>query len=143
MAKADVKMPDEFLARISRLGTQTDRIAEKILQAGGEVALAKVKSNLADVIGTGTKTESRSTGELVRSVGLSPVMVDKNGNHDIKVGFSEPRSDGSSNAKIANILEYGTSSHSAKPFLKPAKSAVKKQCVEAMKSAFVKEVEGL
>ena len=64
-------------------------------------------------------------------------------NHDIKVGFSEPRSDGSSNAKIANVLEYGTSSQSAKPFLKPAKSAVKKQCVEAMKSAFEKEVEGL
>lgn len=62
---------------------------------------------------------------------------------DIKVGFSEPRSDGSSNAKIANILEYGTSTQQAKPFLKPAKSAVKKQCVDAMKSAFEKEVEGL
>lgn len=74
---------------------------------------------------------------------LSPVMVDKNGNPDIKVGFSEPRSDGSSNAKIANILEYGTSTQQAKPFLKPAKSAVKKQCVDAMKSAFEKEVEGL
>ena len=119
MAKADVKMPDEFLLRISRLGAQTDSIVEKVLQAGGEVAFAKVRSNLKSVI------------------------VDKNGNHDIKVGFSEPRSDGSSNAKIANILEYGTSSQSAKPFLKPAKSAVKKQCVEAMKSAFEKEVEGL
>lgn len=29
MAKADVKMPDEFLARISRLGAQTDSIAER------------------------------------------------------------------------------------------------------------------
>ena len=37
MAKADVKMPDEFLSRISRLGAQTDSIAEKMLQAGGEV----------------------------------------------------------------------------------------------------------
>ena len=143
MAKADVKMPDEFLARISRLGTQTDRIAEKILQAGGEIALAKVKSNLKSVVGSGTKSKSRSTGELERSLGLSPVTVDKNGNHDIKVGFSEPRTDGGSNAKIVNILEYGTSSQSAKPFLKPAKSAVKKQCVEAMKSAFKKEVERL
>ena len=143
MAKADVKMPDEFLARIFRLGTQTDRIAEKILQAGGEVALVKVKSNLKSVVGSGTKSKSRSTGELERSLCLSPFMVDKNGNHDIKVGFSEPRTDGGSNAKIANILEYGTSSHSARPFLKPAKSAVKKQCVEAMKSAFEKEVEGL
>ena len=113
------------------------------MQAGGEVALAKVKSNLKSVVGSGTKSKSRSTGELERSLGLSPVMVDKNGNHDIKVGFSEPRTDGGSNAKIANILEYGTSSQSAKPFLKPAKSAVKKQCVEAMKSAFEKEVKGL
>ena len=143
MAKADVKMPDEFLSRISRLGAQTDSIAEKVLQAGGEVALAKVKSNLKSVVGSGIKSKSRSTGELERPLGLSPVMVDKSGNHDIKVGFSEPRTDGGSNAKIANILEYGTSGQSAKPFLKPAKSAVKKQCVEAMKSAFEKEVEGL
>lgn len=143
MAKADVKMPDEFLLRISRRGAQTDSIVEKVLQAGGEVAFAKVKSNLKSVIGSGTKSKTRSTGELERSLGLSPVMVDKNGNHDIKVGFSEPRTDGGSNAKIANILEYGTSGQSAKPFLKPAKSAVKKQCVEAMKSAFEKEVEGL
>ena len=106
MAKADVKMPDEFLARISRLGSQTDSIAEKVLQAGGEVALAKVKSNLKSVVGSGTKGKSRSTGELERSLGLSPVRVDKHGNHNIKVGFSEPRTDGSSNAKIANILEY-------------------------------------
>ena len=138
MAKADVKMPDEFIARISQLGNQTDSIAEKVLQAGGEGALAKVKSNLKAVVGSGTKGKSRSTGELERSLGLSP-----DGNHDIKVGFSEPRTDGGSNAKIANILEYGTSSQSAKPFLKPAKSAVKKQCVDAMKSAFEKEVEGL
>lgn len=143
MAKADVKMPDEFLLRISRLGAQTDSIVEKVLQAGGEVAFAKVKSNLKSVVGSETKSKSRSTGELERSLGLSPIMVDKNGNHDIKVGFSEPRTDGGSNAKIANILEYGTSSQPAKPFLKPAKYAVKKQCVEAMKSAFEKEVEGL
>lgn len=143
MAKADVKMPDEFLSRISRLGAQTDSIAEKVLQAGGEVALAKVKSNLKSVIGSGTKSKTRSTGELESSLGISPVRVDKDGNHDIKVGFSEPRTDGGSNAKIANILEYGTSSQSAKPFLKPAKSAVKKQCVDAMKSAFEKEVERL
>ena len=143
MAKAEVKLPDEFLARISRLGNQTDSIVEKVLQAGGEVALDKVRSNLKAVVGSGNKGESRSTGELECSLGLSPVLVDKNGNHDIKVGFSEPRTDGSSNAKIANILEYGTSTQQAKPFLKPAKSAVKKQCVDAMKSAFEKEVEGL
>lgn len=140
MAKADIKMPDEFLLKLSRLGNRTDEICEKALQAGGEIALEKVKSNLSDVVGTGTKSKSRSTGELVRSIGLSPVKADKNGNYNIKVGFSESRSDGKSNAKIANILEYGTSTQTAKPFLKPAKSAVKKRCIDAMKAAFESEV---
>ena len=57
MAKADVKMPDEFLAKLSRLGSQTDTIAGKVLQAGGEVALDKVRSNLKAVVGSGTKSE--------------------------------------------------------------------------------------
>ena len=120
MAKAEVIMPDEFLAKLSRLGSQTDTIAGKVLQAGGEVALDKVRSNLSAVVGVGNKSESRSTGELERSLGLSPVMIDKNGNHDIKVGFSEPRTDGGSNAKIANILEYGTSSQPCLLYTSPS-----------------------
>ena len=143
MAKAEVKMPDEFLARISRLGNQTDSIAKKVLQAGGEVALDKVRSNLSAVVGVGNKSESRSTGELERSLGLSPVMVDKNGNHDIKVGFSEPRSDGSSNAKIANILEYGKVGQPPKPFMKPTKSKSKKPALEKIKSTLEEEINKL
>ena len=106
MAKADVKMPDEFLARIPRLGAQTDSISEKVLQASGEVALAKVKSNLKSVVGSGTKSKFRSTGELERSLGLSPVMVDKNGNHDIKVGLSEPRTDGAAALRFGRGVAY-------------------------------------
>ena len=111
-----------------------------MLEAGGEVVLAKVKSNLSAVIGSGTAFDSRSTGELERSLGLSPVKVDKNGNHDIKIGFAEPRSDGDSNAKIANILEYGKHGQRAKSFLKPAKTASKSACEEAMKRKFDEEV---
>ncbi len=143
MARVDVKMPDEFLERMSRLGSNFDSIAEKVLQAGGEVVLAKTQSNLFSVIGSGTKYDSRSTGELESSLGLTSVKMDKNGNFNIKVGFSEPRSDGGSNAQLANIIEYGKSGQSAKPFLKPAKSASKKPCVEAMKAAFESEVEKL
>mgnify|MGYP001184805556 CR=1 FL=1 len=143
MAKADVKLPDEFLERLSRLGDRTDEISEKVLEAGGEVVLSKVKANLAAVIGSGTAYESRSTGELERSLGLSPVKVDKNGNHDIKIGFAEPRSDGDSNAKIANILEYGKHGQRARPFLKPAKSASKGPAQDAMMRTFEEEVQKL
>ena len=143
MAKAEVQLPEEMLTRLSQLGAKADEIAEKMLEAGGEVLLSRVKSNLAGVIGKGTKYPSESTGELERSLGLSPAKLDRNGNHNIKVGFAEPRSDGGSNAQIANIIEYGKSGQPAKPFLKPAKSASKKQCIEAMKQAFETEVEKL
>lgn len=127
-----MKMPEEFLLKLFKLGSQTDTIAQRVLQAGGEVVLAKVKSNLSGVVGKGTKRKSRSTGELERSLGLSPMKVDRNGNFDVKIGFAEPRSDGRSNAKLANILEYGKHGQPAKPFLKPAKSASKSVCMEAM-----------
>ena len=143
MAKAEVQLPEELLTRLSRLGAKSDEIAEKMLEAGGEVLLSRVKSNLAGVIGKDTKYPSESTGELERSLGLSPAKLDRNGNHNIKVGFSEPRADGSSNARIANIIEYGKHGQSAKPFLKPAKSASKAAVIEAMKQAFEQEVSKL
>lgn len=141
MAKADFKLPDEFLTKLSRLGKDTDAVAEKVLEAGGKVVLAKVRSNLAAVIGSGTKYDSRSTGELEQSLGLSPVKMNREGNHDIKIGFSEPRSDGGSNAKLANILEYGKHGQPAKPFLKPAKTASKQACIDAMTQKLEEEVK--
>lgn len=64
VAKVDIKMPEEFLQCISRLGSDFDPAAEKVLEAGGEIVLAKAQSNLSSVVGNGTKYESRSTGEL-------------------------------------------------------------------------------
>lgn len=142
MAKCEMKMPEEFLLKLSRLADKTDEIIPKVLEAGGEVVLAKAKSNLSSVIGKGTKEESRSTGELERSLGLSPAKQKRDSSGwDVKVGFAEPRSDGGSNAKIANILEYGKHGQPPKPFMKPAKSQSKNAAIEAMKDKFEQEVE--
>ncbi len=141
MAKADFKLPDEFLTKLSRIGGDMDSVAEKVLQVGGEVVLDKVRSNLEAVIGSGTKYKSRSTGELVQSLGLSPVKLNRDGNHDIKIGFAEPRSDGGSNAKLANILEYGKHGQPAKPFLKPAKTASKAACIRKMEEVLEEEAK--
>ena len=143
MAKAEVVLPDEFLQKLSKLSDRTDEISERVLEAGGEVVLSRVKSNLSSVIGKGTEYDSRSTGELERSLGLSPVKLDRDGNYNIKIGFSEPRSDGGSNAKIANIIEYGKHGQPAKPFLKPAKTASKAECIQTMKDTLEAEVEKL
>lgn len=141
MAKATFKMPDDFLIKLSRLGEKTDEIIPRVLKAGGEVVEAKVKSNLQSVIGNGTKEDSRSTGELVSALGVSSARQDRDGNFNVKVGFSEPRRDGKSNAMVASVLEYGKHGQPPKPFLKPAKTASKNTCVDAMIRAFEEEVD--
>ena len=141
MARMEIKMPEDFLLKVSRLNEKTDEILPRVLEAGGQVVLERVKSNLSTVIGKGTKIPSRSTGELESALGLSPAKPKRDGSGwDIKVGFAEPRSDGGSNAKIANILEYGRHGQPPKPFLKPAKTQSRKACIETMKSKLDEEV---
>ena len=84
-------MPDDFLRKVSALGEKTDEIIPHVLEAGGEVALEKVRDNLREAIGRDTKFPSRSTGELEAALGLSPAKMDQDGNFNVKVGFSEPR----------------------------------------------------
>jgi HK97 gp10 family phage protein len=143
LARASFRMPEDFLLKISTLADKTDEIIPKVLKEGGEVVSAKVKSNLQAVIGKETKYDSRSTGELIDALGVTPAGVDRNGNYDVKVGFDEPRKDGESNAKIANILEYGKSGQPPKPFLKPAKTASRNACIEAMKKKLDEEINKL
>jgi len=143
VAKVHVKMPEEFLLKVSRLAQKTDVIIPKVLKEGGIVALKEVKGTLNAVVGRDTKNPSRSTGELENALGLSPAKQDKNGNFNVKIGFSEPRTDGGSNAKIANIIEYGKHGQPAKPFLKPAKSASRKPCVKAMVAKLNEEINSL
>jgi len=143
MAKATIVMPDDFLLAVSRLESQTDEILPKVLEVGGKVVLDKVKSNLSGVIRSGTKYPSRSTGELERALGLSAARQDRNGNWNVKVGFSEPRGSGNSNAKIANIIEYGKHGQPAKPFLKPARTQSRQAAIDAMKEKLETEVENL
>ena len=143
MAKVDFKIPDDFLLKVSRLAEKTDEIVPKVLEAGSEVVYSKVKNNLASVVGKNTKVESRSTGELESALGVSPAKQDRDGNFNVKIGFKEPRSDGGSNAKIANILEYGKHGQTPKPFLKPAKSKSKDACIDAMTDKLESEIDKL
>ena len=135
MAKCICKMPEDLLKKLSRLGNKMDSITEEVLQVGGEVVLDKVKSNLEGVL------SGESTGELVSSLGLSKVLVGKDGNANIKVVFAEPRSDGKSNAMIANIIEYGKAGQPAKPFLLFFKTSSKKPCIDAMTKKLEEEIK--
>lgn len=134
MAKCTYKLPEDLLKKLSRLFTNMDKVATKALEAGGDVVLKKTKSNLESVV------SNESTGQLVNALGLSPVLLDRNGNYNIKLGFDEYRRDGTSNAMVANIIEYGKHGQPAKPFLKNAKISSKKECEDAMAKKLEEEI---
>ena len=77
------------------------------------------------------------------ALGTSGALQDRNGDFNVKIGFAENRTDGKSNAMLANILEYGKHGQPAKPFLKPAKTASRQECIDAMTKALDEEVEKL
>ena len=141
MAKADFKLPDDFLDRLARIERDEAEIADRVLNAGAEIVVEKVRQNLIGTVGRDTQFPSRSTGELVSALGVTTVRVNRNGDYDIKIGFAEPRRDGDSNAKIANVLEYGKHGQPPKPFLKPAKTASKSACMDAMKRVLEEELK--
>ena len=139
MAKVQIEMPQKLLSQIEDKGNSLDAAIPKALAAGGKVVLAKMKSNLQAAIGRGTKTKSRSTGKLAASLGVSPAKLDRDGNLDVKVGFSEGRGD-VSNAMLANLLEYGKHGQPPKPFLKLTKSSSRKPCIEEMQRVLKEEL---
>ena len=137
MAKCSAKLPEELLKKLSRIGSNMDAIADSALKAGGEVVLKNTKSNLENMV------KGPSTGQLVYALGLSPVLLDRNGNYNIKVGFDEYRADGSANAMVANIIEYGKHGQPARPFLKNAKTKSKKECETVMAQKIEEEIKKL
>ncbi|MED1601734.1 HK97 gp10 family phage protein [Alkalihalophilus marmarensis] len=103
----------------------------------------RVKSNLEAVVGKNLKEDPRSTGELINALGVTPAGVDRKGEYNVKIGFDEPRRDGVSNAKLANILEHGKSGQPPKPFLRPARNASRKPAIEVMKQKLDEEIRKL
>lgn len=71
-----LKLPDDLADRLSALQKRSDTLVKKALEEGCKVVLKQAQSNLNSVVGKGTKYDSRATGELERSLGLSPVKED-------------------------------------------------------------------
>ena len=154
MAKVQVLMPDDFLVNLADLGNRTDEIVESMLDVGGKIVLEAVRKNLQSAIGRNVSdnTEVPSSGELLDSLGVTSPKVDNEGNHNVKVGFNEPRryqnkAKGKrsyyerTNAMVANTLEYGVKGRQQpRPYMRPAKRQSERECVQAMKDKFESQV---
>ena len=135
MATAIVKLPTSVLDELTQAGSQLDDHARAALEAGADVVEPVMRANLAASL-----TGAYSTGQLLGALGTSPVKTDRAGNHNIKIGFAEPRRDGGSNAKIATILEYGSIRQIARPFLARTRWATRSAALVAMKTTLAQRM---
>ena len=156
MAKrsAVIRFDNDFSKKLAALGAHSDEILEKSMAAGAEAVLPTVRECLQSVIGRGNKYPVRSTGEMVNSLGTSPVKVDSKGVVNVKIGFNEPRKRQYTSKKtgkrtevtnglIANILENGKHGQPPRPWLKRAKTQATKVFRAKAQEIIDKEVEKL
>jgi HK97 gp10 family phage protein len=153
-------MPDDFMKQLETLEKNTSVIIEGMLEAGGKIGLGNAQSALAGAVGH--VPNSRSTGELQASLGLTAMRKDRNGVYNVKVGFNEPRrgqtaiklrkgakgrlaaSRGhytATNAMIANVLEFGKHGQRPRPFMLPARLKSEKPVEAAMQAELDKAVK--
>jgi len=142
VATLGFEFPDEVVAKLDKVERKMEYICEVALNAGGEVLEREMQNNLKAQIGKG-EDATRSTGQLIASLGVSPVKVDHSGKINVKVGFSENRTDGKTNAMIANIWEYGKSNKGARPWLRRAIRAKGKETQAVMEETFEREIDNV
>lgn len=128
MAKMAVKGLDEYIQKLSSLGPKMPEVAKRAVQAGVNPLADEVRKQLEKNL-QGSKY---STGDLLDSLGTTPVGVDKNGVYNAKVGFSGYDRKGVPNALKARAMESGTSRQPKKPFVRPAVNRAKKRVLEEM-----------
>ncbi len=128
MAKMTIQGFDEYADKLSKLGSAAPEIAKRAVRAGINPLADEVRKGLEKNL----QNSKYSTGDLLDSLGVTPVSVDKNGVYNAKVGFSGYDRKGVPNALKARAMESGTSRQPKKPFVRPAVNRAKKRVLEEM-----------
>ena len=128
LAKMTIQGLDEYADKLSKLGSNMDAIAKRAVRAGIDPLADEIRKGLEKNL----RNSEYATGDLLDSLGVTPVGVDKNGVYNAKVGFSGYDRKGVPNALKARAMESGTSRQPKKPFLRPAVRRAKKRALEEM-----------
>lgn len=149
MGKMTIQGLDEYVAKLSKLGSNTAAIAKRAVRAGVNPVADEVRNGLEKNIRDpgyagldpdggifGVKPNyGKSTGDLLNSLGVSPPSVDKNGVYNCKIGFAGYDRKGVPNALKARAMESGTSKLRKRPFIRPAVNRAKKRALEEMEKS--------
>jgi HK97 gp10 family phage protein len=112
----------DYLERVAATGQNVDTAADAALEAGGAVLLAGMKRRVP-----------KDTHNLEEHLVVEGPNVDGN-QHYIEVGLA--RDSDKETARYANAQEYGTSSMSAQPYIRPTMDSDLGKARAAMRAAF-------
>mgnify|MGYP002800314477 CR=1 FL=1 len=142
LAKMTFKAGDAYAAKLSKLSSGADEIAKKAIYKAAGIVADQIKKNLHAVL------SNNATGELENSLGITKIKVDKDGNHNAKIGFdgygsrkTKAYPKGIPNQLKARALESGTSTEPKRPFVRPAVKQTKKQAEQAMNQVIDEEIK--
>lgn len=137
LAKMTIKGLDEYAKKLSKLGSDAQKIAKKVVRAGANPIADEVRKGLEKNL----QGSQYSEGDLMDSLGVTPVDVDRNGITNCKVGFEGYDRKGVPNALKARAMESGTSTQQKKPFIRPAVRRAKQKAIEEMGKTLDAEIK--
>ncbi len=160
MARIQFKAGDEYALKLSRLEAGTAGIANKAIREAAGLVADAIRRELE---GLPTVTEfhnvqaHRTGGKsgltirqkkgLTRSLGITPLEMDKKGFYNRKVGFdgynyvvTRKYPKGQPNQLIARSVESGSAYMDKMPFVRPAINKTKRQAVERMQQVIDEEI---
>ncbi|MBR2132905.1 MAG: hypothetical protein IJ955_10315 [Oscillospiraceae bacterium] len=152
MAKMTLEIGEEFAIKLSQLADGSEEIAKKaIYQAAGIVTdqiRRNLEKNLSDSASAAKDGSARSknqynhpTGDLSRSLGITPIQRDNDGYLNARVGFDGYDRRGVPNQLKARVMESGSSTIKKRPFVRPAVNATKAAAVQTMEKVVEEEIQ--
>lgn len=134
MARIDFGSMDALIDRIGRESERFQRNALAAVTAGGEMAADCMRT----AIPIGDDGHGHS-GHLQGSITVRPSNGGRISGYSCEIGPEGTRDDGEPYAKIGNILEYGTSSMAARPWMRTAMQQNEAAIVAEMKEVLMRD----
>lgn len=152
MANITFKNGEEYLIRLGRLSDQSEEIIKKAIYPAADLVANKIRENLQAEINDPSsaavskkslykKKGQKSTGDLLDSLGITPIRKDGKGYWNAKIGFDGYDRKGVPNQLKARAIERGTSKMRERPFVKPAVASTGKQAQELMRQVVDEETK--
>ena len=161
MARIRFSKLDDYVLKLSSIKDNTREIAGKAIYAGAEVVANQVKSNLSTLnttddslalVAYSKKTPTyltvRAKVGLIKSFGVTPMLLDSDGYYNVKLGFdgyndviTKKHPKGQPNRLIARSCESGSSAMIKQPFMRSAVNTSRKNAETKMAEILDKEIK--